>query len=609
MQHEVTVDLGHRGMCDMLDLARLPMAVLEGSEQIVHYANHALCQLTGIAREELIGKAFAEILPEGDSCLSLLDRVYRTGNAESHVEAHDAEPHPLYSSYEIWPVLNGSAEDGFVGIIIQFTETTPFHRQSTAANEALLLAGLRQQELREEAETVNRQLKEEMAERKRVEVEIKELAFYDPLTNLPNRRLLMDRLRFALVLSARTLHHGAILFIDLDDFKTINDTHGHHIGDLLLQQAARRLTTCVRECDTVARLGGDEFVVMIQNLSEDSVEADARAKRVAQKILGTLSQPYVLVGHEHRSTGSIGITMFSKNRESVEDLLKRADLALYRAKAAGGSAVRSFDPEMQAIVTSRAVLDTDLRRGLEENQFILHYQPQVDGEGHVTGAEALLRWKHPNRGLLHPAEFIPFAEEKGLIEPLGRWVLQAACQQLMAWSLHSATKHLTLAINVSALEFSHPEFVTRMLTVVDHIGADPRKIVLEFTERVMLGSVEDTLAKMNALKARGVRFSLDDFGIGYSSLAYLKSLPLDQLKIDRSFIRDVLTYPNDAAIARSIIALGQSLGLAVIAEGVETEEQRTFLAFHGCRAYQGFLFGSPAPVDDMLLSPETVRSH
>jgi diguanylate cyclase (GGDEF)-like protein len=578
------------------------MAVMNGSAQIIWYVNHAFCHLAGKSREEMLGKPCAALLPEGDECLLLLDRVYRTGNPESHSEQEHAKPHPLYWSYEIWPVLEELQDDGRpVGVILQVTETAPFHRRASVMNEALLVSAVRQHELMEGMELLNVKLQAEIQERQRAEAVIEQLAFYDPLTDLPNRRLLMDRLHLASLACCRTMHRGAILFIDLDQFKTLNDTQGHHLGDLLLQQVAHRLSTCVRACDTVARLGGDEFVVMIQELSEDPTVANSQAKKIGTKVLDALNEPYLLAGYEHRCTGSIGITLFGKDRESVEDLLKRADLAQYRAKKAGGSIIQFFDPEMQHTVTARAALEADLRRGLQERQFRLHYQPQVDCEGHLTGAEALLRWQHPTRGLLSPAEFIVFAEGNGLIESIGLWVVEAACVQLMAWSHRPDTADLTLAINISAREFGHPKFVTRMLTIIDEVGADPRKLVLEFTERVMFGPVEETLAKMSALKARGVCFALDDFGIGFSSLACLKSLPLDQLKIDRSFVRDVLTNPSDAIIASAIIALGQSLGLAVIAEGVETEEQRQFLSHHGCHAYQGFLFGRPGPVDDLSL--------
>ncbi len=440
----------------------------------------------------------------------------------------------------------------------------------------------------------------DITKRRANEAEIESLAFYDPLTQLPNRRLLVDRLQKASLVCARNQRRGAILFIDLDDFKTLNDTRGHHVGDELLKQVAGRLLSCVRAGDTVARLGGDEFVVMLEELSGSLREATAQAETVGEKILAALAPPFLLAGREHHSTGSVGGMLFGDHRETVDDLLKRADLAMYRAKAAGRNALRFFHPRMQVAVTARAVLEAELRRAVKESQFILHYQPQVDGEGRVTGAEALARWQHPQRGLVAPADFIPLAEETGLIEPLGRWVLVSACAQLLAWSARPETAHLTLSLNVSAREFLHPEFVARTLAVIDRAGVDPRKLILEFTESPLPDNLEETIAKMTAIKAHGGRFSLDDFGTGYSSLSYLKHLPLDQLKIDQSFVRDVIIEPSDAAIARTIMALGQSLGLAVIAEGVESVEQRDFLAHQGCRAFQGFLFGRPGPVDVLL---------
>jgi diguanylate cyclase (GGDEF)-like protein/PAS domain S-box-containing protein len=440
----------------------------------------------------------------------------------------------------------------------------------------------------------------DITQRKADEAAIENLAFYDPLTQLPNRRLLVDRLQRALVACARSQQVGAVLFIDLDDFKTLNDTQGHDVGDQLLQQVARRLLTCVRASDTVARLGGDEFVVMLEDLSESSQKAVTQAEVVGEKILASLAPPYLLAGHEHHGTGSVGGTVFNGHHETVDDLLKRADLAMYQAKAAGRSTLRFFDPRMQVAVTARAALETELRRGVREGQFVLHYQPQVDGEGRVTGAEALVRWQHPRRGLVSPAEFIPLAEETGLIESLGQWVLESACAQLLAWSARPETAHLTLSMNVSPREFRHPEFVARALAVIVRAGVDPQKLMFEFTEGPLPDDLEETIAKMTAMKAHGEKFSLDDFGTGYSSLSYLKQLPLDQLKIDQSFVRDVLTDPNDAAFARTIMALGESLGLAVIAEGVETVEQRDFLAHQGCRAFQGYLFGRPGPVDGLV---------
>ena len=445
----------------------------------------------------------------------------------------------------------------------------------------------------------------DITQRKEAEAEIQHLAFYDPLTQLPNRRLLLDRLQQALVACARSRRPGAVLFIDLDDFKTLNDTVGHDVGDLLLQHVARRLLTCVRGRDTVARLGGDEFVVMLEELSDSLEEAASQAEIVGEKILSALAPPYLLAGHEHHSSGSIGVTLFSDRRETVEELLKRADLAMYRAKGAGRNTVRFFDPEMQAAVTARATLEADLRRAVREGHFVLHYQPQVDGRGRLTGAEALVRWQHPLRGLIHPAEFIPLAEETGLIQPLGEWVLEAACARLVTWSARPDTARLTLSINVSGREFRHTQFVSRVLSAIDRAGADPRKLVLELTESPLLDGIEKTIATMTALKAHGVNFALDDFGTGHSSLFYLKHLPLDQIKIGPSFVRDVPSDSGDAAIARTITALGRSLGLAVIAEGVETEEQRDFFVREGCHAFQGYLFGRPGPVEHLRVTEGT----
>jgi diguanylate cyclase (GGDEF)-like protein/PAS domain S-box-containing protein len=440
-------------------------------------------------------------------------------------------------------------------------------------------------------------IKTDITQRKAAEHEIQRLAFYDALTRLPNRLLLLERLQHALAISARSGKMGALLFIDLDNFKTLNDTLGHDKGDLLLKQVALRLTACVRESDTVARLGGDEFVILLEDLSVNGQEAAAQAKSIGEKILATVNQPYQLAEYERHSTPSIGATLFSGQSSSVDDLLKRADLAMYQAKAAGRNAIRFFDPEMQAVVTASAALEADLRHGLQQHEFILHYQPQLDDDNRVVGVEALVRWQQPQRGLVSPAEFIPVAEETGLILALGQWVLETACFQLAAWSACPATASLNMAVNVSARQFRDPDFVKQVLAVLDRTGANPQQLKLELTESLLVDNVEDTIAKMTALKAKGVGFSLDDFGTGYSSLTYLKRLPLDQLKIDQSFVRDVMTDPNDAVIVRTIIALGRSLGLAVIAEGVETEAQRDFLERHDCHAYQGYLFSRPLPAE------------
>ncbi len=436
----------------------------------------------------------------------------------------------------------------------------------------------------------------DITSRKAAEEEIRHLAFYDALTDLPNRRLLMERLRHALTTSMRSGREGALMFIDMDNFKTLNDTHGHEKGDLLLQEVARRLALCVRKCDTIARLGGDEFVVLIEELSANLDEAGVQAESVGEKILRILNLPYDLAGLLYQSTPSIGVTLFCDHKQSAGELLKRADLAMYQAKAAGRNVLRFFDSKIEAVVAAHIALEAEFRQGMLQNEFVLYFQVQVDGEGHPTGVEALVRWRHPTRGLVPPLEFIPLAEETGLILNLGHWVLEAACAQLVTWATQPTMAHLTMAVNVSAQQFRRPDYVQLVLAVLDNTGAAANQLNLEITESLLLHDVEDIIFKMATLQARGVSFSLDDFGTGYSSLSYLKRLPLDQLKIDRSFVRDVLTDKTDAAIVRTIVALAQSLGLEVIAEGVETDDQREFLAKHECHAYQGFLYSRALPL-------------
>ena len=451
----------------------------------------------------------------------------------------------------------------------------------------------------------------DITDRKRAEAEILNLAFFDPLTRLPNRRLLLDRLQQAVAAGARSQRKGALLFIDLDNFKTLNDTHGHAQGDLLLQQAAQRLSDCIRQGDTVARLGGDEFVIMLKDLSEDDGQATDQVAAVGAKVLSALKQPYQLGGVQHHSSASVGATLFGTVQgvaaredsadgvDSVDALFKRADLALYQAKATGRNTVCFFDPAMQAAIAARAELEVALREALRDDQFTLYYQPQVNAQGQLTGAEVLARWKHPVLGMVPPVQFIRLAEDTGLILPLGHWVLESACTQLAVWAEAPAMAHLTLSVNVSVRQFHQPDFVQEVLEVIGSAGAPAHRLKIELTESLLVDDVDGMIAKMSALKAHGVSFSLDDFGTGYSSLSYLKRLPLDQLKIDQSFVRDALTDPNDAAIVRTILALGQSLGLSVIAEGVETQAQRDFLWQNGCYAYQGFFFGRPATVDGL----------
>ena len=447
----------------------------------------------------------------------------------------------------------------------------------------------------------------DITERKRAEERIEELAFFDSLTHLPNRTLLQDRLKQVLTASHRAGTCGALLFIDLDNFKTLNDTLGHDKGDLLLQQVAQRLTACVREGDTVARLGGDEFVVVLGDMHGSMQEAATQTEEIGKKILVELCRVYQLDSTEHRSTASIGATLFCGHGASPDDLMKQADLAMYKAKDLGRNGLCFFDVAMHTAVMDRVAAEEGLRFGIQEKQFVLHYQAQLTERGRVTGAEVLVRWEHPERGLVPPFSFIPLAEETGLILPLGHWVLEAACSQLARWATQPALSDLTVAVNVSARQFREPDFVDQVLAVLKETGANPQRLKLELTESLLVSNVEEVIEKMFALKAKGVGFSLDDFGTGYSSLSYLKQLPLDQLKIDQSFIRDILIDPNDAAIAKTIVALAHSLGLGVIAEGVETQAQRDFLESSGCHAYQGYFFSRSLPVDQF--EAFAVRHH
>jgi diguanylate cyclase (GGDEF)-like protein/PAS domain S-box-containing protein len=437
----------------------------------------------------------------------------------------------------------------------------------------------------------------DISDAKEAEDRIKNLAFYDSLTGLPNRRLLLERLRQSLAATPHNLRKQALLLVDLDNFKTLNETLGHQIGDLLLQEAARRLVACLGEAGTVARLGGDEFVVMLEDLNATAEVAAAQAKSAGKSILAAIGLSYSLAGRACRSTASIGITVFGDLLVTAEEILQQADIALDQAKTAGRDTIHFFAPALQAAVNARATLENDLRQAIKTNQFVLHYQPQVDCD-RLIGAEALIRWNHPQRGLLAPGEFIPLAEETGLILPLGEWVLETACAQIAAWAERIAATNIRIAINISARQFRQPEFVPLVLAALDRTRADPQKLELELTESMLVESIEDVIAKMTYLKSHGLRFSLDDFGTGYSSLAYLKRLPLDLLKIDRSFVHDILVDAGSGAIAQTILSLSKAMGLPVIAEGVETEEQREFLSGLGCHSFQGYLFSRPLPLEE-----------
>lgn len=435
----------------------------------------------------------------------------------------------------------------------------------------------------------------DVSQRKAAEAEIRWLGYYDTLTQLPNRRLLLDRLHEALGRSQRSNSaKGALLLLDIDNFKSLNETLGHEHGDALLRLVATRLSNCIAGRHTLARQGGDEFAVVLEDLPVDPLDAGRSTEHVGRAILEALRTPFYLGSQDFHVTVSMGAVVFAGPGDSVEELLKRADLALYQAKSAGRDTLQFFDPSMQKAVTARVEMEKDMRLALERHEFDLFFQPQVQ-EDKVIGAEALLRWKHPTKSFIPPSIFVPAAEESGLILPLGEWVLYAACRQLAHWAHDAALQELTMSVNVSPRQFYQPDFVEQVKQALAVTGAKPGLLELELTEGMLLTDVEDTISKMVQLKTIGVCFSLDDFGTGYSSLSYLKRLPLDKLKIDQSFVREVVSSANDATIARSIIALGNSLGLQVIAEGVETEAQRAFLAKNGCSYWQGYYFSRPKP--------------
>ncbi|MGV7208722.1 putative bifunctional diguanylate cyclase/phosphodiesterase [Oxalobacteraceae bacterium A2-2] len=432
----------------------------------------------------------------------------------------------------------------------------------------------------------------DIGRRKASEAEIHSLAFYDTLTGLPNRQLLLDRIAHAIVVSGRSGHPGALLFIDLDNFKSINDTLGHDQGDTLLRDAAARMAGAVRASDTVARFGGDEFVVLLEDAGQGEAEVAAVAQEVARKVLLAFEAPFMIAGGLQHTTPSMGVALFD-GAASADDTLRRADLAMYQAKAAGRNNAVFYDTQMQARVSARVGLESDLRRALAQDEFELHYQPQAAIDGRLLGVEALLRWRHPVRGLVAQTQFIPIAEEMGLIVPIGRWVLQRACRQLAVWGSDPRTSALRMSVNISAPQFHRPDFVEQVLQVLAETGAPPQQLVLEVTESMLLNDIEGVIARMRRLKEAGVCFALDDFGTGYSSLSYLHRLPLDQIKIDKSFIWNAFNEVHGSAIVRIIVALGRALKMSVMAEGVETARQLSLVLAEGCQSYQGFLYSKP----------------
>lgn len=543
--------------------------VTDASGKILR-VNNAFTEITGYAADEVIGRN-PRILSSGRHdqhfYAEMWKRVQRKGKWKSEIwnRRKNGEIYPEHLT--ITAVKNQN------GIIVNYVATLTDISVSRAASD-----------------------------------EIKHLAFYDPLTRLPNRRLLMDRLRQALVSSTRSCKKGAILFLDMDNFKNLNDTLGHGIGDLLLQQVAQRIEACVREGDTVARLGGDEFMVVLEGLSEHDAEASNQTGVIAEKISASLNLPYQLASHTYHCTPSIGAVIFIGHDIEIDELFKQADIAMYQSKKDGRNLIRFFDAKMQHTINQRALHENELRNALQKHQLHLYYQIQVDRSGRPIGAEALIRWIHPERGLVSPAYFIPLAEESGQILPIGQWVLETACAQLKLWQCHALTRDLVLAVNVSAKQFHQLDFASKVQATIERHAINPKKLKLELTESMLFENIEVIIETMNTLKAIGIQFSLDDFGTGYSSLQYLKRLPLDQLKIDQSFVRDIFTDKCDKTIVQTIIAMAQSLNLDVIAEGVEDSNQRQHLLNAGCIHYQGYLFARPVPIEqfEVLLRKEPI---
>lgn len=445
-------------------------------------------------------------------------------------------------------------------------------------------------------EVSNQILHQENEKLKAAEKRIERLAYYDLLTNLPNRRYLVDKLEKIREVSAKKNKYGALLFIDLDNFKMLNDTKGHTTGDLLLVETANRLRSSIRERDTLCRIGGDEFVVILENLDESLSKAAILAEGICSKILIKLNYAYNLNNYSYHGTASIGVNLFCNTDLTTDDLLSRADIAMYQAKQSGRNRSRFYDPAMQEAIEKRSSLEIELRSAVKENQLRLDYQIQVNASSEVHGVEALLRWQHPSKGLIAPCDFIPLAEETGLILQIGIWVLDSACRQLEVWAKDEKTSNIQLAINVSAYQFHESGFVSEVSSIIKKYKINPKLLKFELTESVILDNIEEAIFKMDALKKIGVSFSIDDFGTGFSSLSYLTKLPLDQIKIDRSFVKNICTNKRDAIVAQTIIGMSNNLGIEVIAEGVESKEQQSFLAEHDCKLYQGYFFSKPLPI-------------
>lgn len=445
---------------------------------------------------------------------------------------------------------------------------------------------------------------QDITEKKSNQTKIESMAFYDVLTKLPNRALLQDRIHQAIEHCKRFENLGAILFLDLDHFKLLNDAYGHQAGDELLTEVANRIKTVIRAEDTVARLGGDEFVIVLSELDNDKFKAAMKAENIAKAVHKVIDTPIALKFQEgvleYSITVSIGITLFDEHTADIDSLLRLSDVALYSAKDSGRDSSVFFDPDMQQKLDFSIQLEQELRHSISQQDFVLHYQPQYDINNSLIAAEALIRWNHPKLGMVNPVEFISIAEDSNLIVPIGRWVLAEACAQLARWQSDPHLAHLTLSINISAKQVWQKNFVKETIDIITRSRADQSKLKLELTESVLLKDIDDTAKKLRLLKGFGLSFSLDDFGTGFSSLSYLKNLPIDEIKIDQTFIRDIMVDESDLVMVKTIISLGENFGITVVAEGVETKPQLDLLKSYSCDVYQGFYFSKPLPYEEFL---------
>lgn len=530
--------------------------IITDAQAKIEWANSAFLVLTGYTLEEVLGRTAKELVYSGVQD----DAFFK----------------------DLW--LTISANKVWQGDLVNKKKCGALYHEHMTISPVLDDRGVIQQYIA---------VKEDITQRKESEQQINQLAFYDALTKLPNRRLFLDRLNQAVISSRREQRYSALLFIDLDKFKSLNDTHGHLVGDLLLIEVAERLTSCVRVVDTVARLGGDEFVVMLEHLHQESESAVATTLIITEKILALLNKEYHIDSIKHRGSSSIGVCMFMNEYDSAEEVLKHADTAMYEAKSSGRNTLRIFDPLMQQAIEERALLEEGLWRALEEQAFTLRYQPLINNESKIVGVEALIRWQHPEKGLIGPNDFLSLIESNGMIVPVGDWVINEGLAQLNKWQQSELLRKITLSINVSGVQLEKPDFVSKLLHAIDYHKVDCSFLYLELTESILLKNSDNLIDKIALLRSKGIRFSMDDFGTGYSSLSYLKRFSFDQLKIDRLFVQDIESNQEDLVLVKTIIKMGQNLGLEVVSEGIENQQVFEMLIKLGCEKFQGYWIGRP----------------